>query len=324
MPRARTTADLLTDVRARVAAPAANGLLTSAELLTLCDEEMRGEVAALLVSLRSEYWLRTYETSITANVASYRIPDRSLGMGLRDVTIYNSDGREWNAIQVPAEHRYFYAGATWSPSGPFAFTLSDGELVLLPTPAAAGYSLRLRYYATPSRLVPLESGTAISAATALSLTVDDDTVGDIATAGTLFDVVRGAGMHEQLASDLLVVAYDSGTGVVDISSPGMSAEQVSSISVGAAHAGKRIDYACNAGETVFPPIPEVLWPMLVSASARAYCEAIGDARGMEVAGAMLDRRRRLALSMMQPRVDGEVMRPVPIFTPLRSGRTRWR
>ena len=52
--RARTTTDLLADVRARVAAPDANGLLSSSEILSLCDQELAGEIAPLLILTKLE------------------------------------------------------------------------------------------------------------------------------------------------------------------------------------------------------------------------------------------------------------------------------
>lgn len=322
MPRARTTDDLLSEVRARVAAPSANGLLSSTELLELATQELRTEIAHLLISIRSEYWLANYTASITSGVSSYRLPDRALGMGLRDVTIVDSNSREWNAVQIPADQRYLWTrGQNWAPSGPFAFTLDNGSCVLLPAPtsAASGYTLRLRYYVQPSRLVAVSETAAITRATSDTTLALEGTipswVSNISDFDVYVDVVRGGGMFDLLLMDGLASSYSDPTLTLDATTPIDSAEVAD-----ARYAYGRRDVFCKAGETSYVQVPDSVWPLLVALTCRAYCEAIGDMRGMEAAAAMYERKRKAALGILEPRVDGEVMRPVPIHTPLRRGR----
>ncbi|UJR78928.1 hypothetical protein [Sandaracinus amylolyticus] len=413
--RARTTENLIQDVRTQVGAPrdeAADGMLSNSELLSLCDQELEGEIGPLLISTRSEYWLRTEDQPISVGKASYSIPYRSLAMGLRDVTIVDSAGEEWNAIQVPASERQYSRQA---PRGraPFDFTLEDGKVVLLPTPTQAGYTLRLRYYATPPKLVQttdaaritglayeqvpgswsslllaananagdtqvrlvdisalppasefyirltegatteavLASGTTDTPNDAALLTemlantyqvgvasvewapvVDGSAIVGVTLAASassrvtsinsLVDVVRGGGMFDPIVADVPVTSWDVGDSVLGIDLSSESAEV--STSPTAISEGGRQDYVCVAGETVYPSIPAQLWPTFVSACARAYCGAVGDMRGFETATAILERRKRDALGVMIPRVDGERKRPIPRHTPLRRGARGWR
>jgi len=322
MPTARTTTDLVSDVRARVAAPAANGLVSDLDLLQLLDEEMRTEVAEMLIGVRSEYWLADYTTPIVVGQSAYRIPDRALGMALRDVTIIAPGGRERSASQIPADQRPLWsAGRAWA--GVTCFTLENGSVVLLPEPAEAGHTLRLRYYASPSRLVRVADCAGITDAPTSSTLTLSSPGASITTTGSLVDVVRGGGMCEVIAADLEVTGWTSGTSTLAFAPP-LSAAQLADISTPTAStaAGGRMDYACIAGTTCLPPIPESVWPALVALGARAYCEAIGDARGLAVAGAIYERKRASALGILQPRVDGEVRRPTALYTPLRGGRRR--
>jgi hypothetical protein len=315
---AKTTDDLLTDVRARVVAPSANGLLSSTEILALADQEMRTELAAILIGIRSEYWLANYTTSITSGTASYRMPDRALGMALRDVTVYDSNGREYDCVNIPADQRYLWTrGQTWAPTGPFAFTLDNGAVVLLPTPSSSGWTLRMRYYASPSRLVATSEAMAIETPLdADTLRVTEPVVSKITTSGAYVDVVRGAGMFDVIFENITVL-YTSGAGSGELDLYETFDEDDVSDSV---PTNARVDYVCASGETVYPPIPESMWPLLVALTCRAYCEAVGDMRGLEAAAAMYERKKAAALAIMQPRVDGEVQRPMPIFSPLRGGR----
>jgi hypothetical protein len=323
MPRARTTATLLTDVRARVAAPAANGLLSDAELLALADQEMRTELAALLIGARSEYWLADYTTPIVSGVSRYAMPPRALGMALRDVTVVDTAGREYNVSQVPADQRYLWSrGQTWAGNGPVVFTLETDAITLLPTPTAelAGWTLRMRYYVRPSELTLLANASWIDdiiSPTELQPS-EQDPPGNLTVDGFI-DIVPGVGMHVPTLTDLRL--DDWSVFVVTLSVALTSAEQALIYASGN-RVGERLDYICEAGKTVYPQLPESMWPLLVALTCRAYCEAIGDMRGMEAAAAMYERKKSAALGIMTPRVDGEVMRPVPMHTPLRGGRSR--
>lgn len=316
MARTRNTADLLLDVAARVGRPAADGLLSDAELLDRIDEEMRSELTAKLVSVRSEYLLRTYTTSIVSGTASYRIPDRAIGMGLRELLIVDANSNEFNATQVDGEDRFIFANAAATPSGaPFAFTFDDGKITLLPTPAQSGYTLKLRYYGRMSQLVETTAVAAIaSMKTTSSVTLTSPTPpSTISTTGAIVDIVRGDGMHESMYEDLIVSGLSGSdlsftTSVLDSTEIANSATQ-----------NQRIDYVCPRGQTVYPPVPEMLWPALIAIGCRVYCEAIKDTQGMEIAQAMYLRHVENAMTVMKPRIDGEALRPIGRSTPLRGG-----
>lgn len=319
--RARTTTDLVADIRVRTAAPATDGLVSDAELLQLADEEMRTELAQILISARSEYWLAVETQTIVSGTAAYRIPDRALGQGLRDVTVYDENDNEWNLVQIPADRRYLYTQPT-SNGSPAAFTLDNGKVVLLPTPSTSGYTLRLRYYARPPRLDLLTNCAAIlSASSTTSVTLSGTIptwVTQISDADAYVDIVRGDGMRDAILADGIATDYDTPTLTLDATTPIVVADIAST----ASPTGGRVDYLCHAGFTCYPPIPDELQPVLVALGCRAYAEAIGDQAAMQAADAMYRRKAAAARSVLIPRVDGEDLRIVPLGTPLRNGRRR--
>lgn len=313
---ARTTTDLVADVRARVSAPdsASDGIVQDADLVDLLDEELRGELAGIVISTRSQYWLTSYSIALTAGVASYRLPDRALAQTLHDVTLSDSSGREWNVSQANPGEVHRWSGSGRGPDGPAsrAFTLRDGSLVMLPTPASAGLTLKMSYYRRPSRLVLASAASAIDYAdTTTRLYLASAPPAALQVLGALTDIVRGDGMFEPLFEDVAVEAYNGPD--IDLVTPIVVADIATAVT------GGRTDYFCEAGTTVYPPIPMELYPLLVSLGCRAYAEAVGDMRALQVAGVMVDRRRKTALSIMMPRVDAETPRSVSHGTLLRSG-----
>ncbi len=219
-------------------------------------------------------------------------------------------------MQIPAEQRYLWTrGQSWAPTGPFVFTLEDGTLSLLPTPATSGYTLRMRYYASPNRLDLVSNCASIRSVSGDGTYIELMSAAPAAIAtNDYFDVIKGSGMFPVLFPDR--VGTVSGVDIDDVSSPIDGDE----IQAQGSRTQQRLDYVARAGRTPYPPIPESTWPLLVGLTCRAYCEAVGDMRGMEAASAMYERKRASALNIMQPRVDGEVPRPIPLNTPLRGGR----
>lgn len=321
MARTRNTADLLLNVSARVGRPAADGLLSDAELLDRIDEEMRSELTALLVSLRSEYLLRSTTIATVVGTASYRIPDRAAGMTVREVLI--TDGTyEWNATQVAVEDAYAYTGTRLSAGpAPYSFTLRDGYITLLPTPTATTYSIVIKYVGRLSRLIETTAGAAISSAvstTKLSLVTSPTPPSTVTTVGALIDVIRGDGCFEPMYSDEAVSAWSTPELTI---APAITVAEISTSTTQNA----RVDYVCPAGQTVYPQVPESLWPCLVSLGCRVYCEAIGDRAGMSAANAVYEKHLANAHSIMQPRVAGEMVKPVGRSSPLRGAYPgRWR
>lgn len=330
MASVKTTADLLADVRARVAAPASNGLLSSSEILALADQEMRTELGAMLIDARSEYWVTDYTTPVVEGQALYYLPNDGNGLGLRDVTVYDPNGREYNVAQIPQDQRYIWTqGQTWATTAPFVFCLENRGIVLLPTPQqnTSGWTLRLRYYRQPSTLCLVTDAAFIYTVNGdgTTLTVEGAAPAAFSNANgnALIDVVSSAQMHPVIAEERFFTNWSGGGLITNINPPLTDAQraQINSIS---GRAGQRADYVCVSGTTVFAPIPDVLYPVLVGLTCRAYCEAIGDTRGMQVAASMVERKKELAMGQLVPRVDGEIRRPIPLHTPLRAGRTRRR
>lgn len=314
---ANTTDNLLNDVKAGSALPASNGLLSDAEILRLADQELRTTIAELLVEARSEHWVTYSDQTIVSGTAHYRIPDRAMANGLRDVVIRDSSGNEWSAPPASATDRYLYSsGARLNPGSPFAFAVENGRVVLLPTPAQSGYTLRLRFMARPGALVAPSACAVLASVTASSVVMTGSVPSTISGLANLVDIVRGDGMHEAWAQGLHPTAWNGSTtltisGVTPVPTSDYDAPLL---------AAAKVDYVCVAGQTPYPPIPEALWPALVQATKVACLEAAGDRSGMGAALSTLARRAESSKSQIAPRVTGKTERVKPRYSALRRGR----
>lgn len=326
--RAKTSEDLLRDIKARTASANANGLINDQAILDLVNQDLPAEVAHLLIGAKSEYWVRSADQSIVAGQSSYRIPDDSLAMTLHDVVIVeNATGNQWSASQQYGNDQYLYASGG-APRGfaPFDFCLQEGQVVLLPEPQTSGlYTLRLRYYGMPSRLVVTSDAARITGATSSTLTLATNPGLDVTEVGSILDIVRGGGMHEPIAQGVTVSAYDSGTRTLTFT-PALSDEALASISTTSGY-GSRQDWVCLSGETVFPPVPAAMYGAIVALGARALSDVRQDQGGYQTANLAFNQKRNAAIALLTPRVDGQQIKLVPRNTPLRGGSRRrigWR
>ncbi len=401
-----TTADLLSDVKSRVAAPSANGLASDAEILRLADQELRTTIAGVIQAARSEYWVVSETLAIVAGQGDYRIPDRSLANGLHELVVIDPNGREYPVDQVDASDVYVYSqGVSRAWRAPFHFALRGPKIALLPTPTTAfsGWSLKLSYYCRPPQLIPIAQGAPIQQfvyttggpgasiplaenvspgdvevypitndeftddvyaavlfgspavgpftvegliagklqvpagapantdpgsggvwfagsatvsriyAASSSVQFDDPPPTSLQEAGARVDVVRGDGLFETLFSNLTIGIYDSTPEPVVYFTELFDTDEIADTTT-----QTRVDYLVPHGTTVYPPIPDAVYPLFVAAVCRAYCEAIGDVRGYQVADSSYTRKLQDVEAFLAPRVDGSVKRVINRFSALRS------
>lgn len=304
MVAAKTTDDLLTEVRDEAQLPTTDGRIDSAGILRLASKRLSTTIADLLVSLRQERWVTTHaDIPIVSGTARYRIPSRALATGVADILIV--DGSDvYDAPEIDAEERWRYTSGQRGPwRSPFGYTWEGDRIVLLPTPDTSGYSLRVRYPRQPARLVEVDDCMLISSLTATTLTTLSLPSASAWASGPTIDVVKSAP-----GGDVLMMDTAATTSVLTLTVAAVDSE----VAVG--------DYACLAGETCIPPIPESVWPLLVAETALAVLRAIGDPTGTADAERNVAEAGTRAKSVLAPRNRGERKMVIPHASTLRGGR----
>jgi len=309
MVAAKTTDDLLEEVREEAMLPDAEGRIDSAGILRIASKRLSTSIADLLISLRQERWVTTHsDVAIMSGTARYRIPARALAAGVADVLIVDSGGEVYSAHELAAEERWRYTAGRRGPwNSPFAYAWEGDYVVLLPTPDASGYSLRIRYPRQPARLVAVDACVEVKSVGSGVWDPNGAIPGTWGASETL-DYVRGQPGGDVLAIDV-VTTYSS-----PLFTPStMPAE----LGPG--------DYACQAGETCIPPIPESVWAVLVSETALGVLRAIGDPGGTADVERNLAAATVHARNVLAPRNRGERKMVVAHSSALRGGRfAGWR
>lgn len=305
MPAALTADALLTRVKARAQVPSADGRLSDAEILVICDDIIRDDIGLSAYEADDGRWVVTAaDVSITSGVASYRVPTRAWSAGIQTVALIDSSGNELPIGRVDHhEIGDWKAGGVWQDP---RWALIGDAIHLLPTPTDSLYSLRVRYIRRPSTLALIATCGLISGSTSTTLTISADPVPDFAASPTL-DVVRGS-HHGDTLGDSVAMTW---------STPTLTYTAGALASTGALVPASG-DYACPEGTSCVVQVPDVCVRYLTLAAARDVCEAFGDDPGfarMSAAAGAAHKQMDAALaerSRVRPKI-------IPKNSPLRAG-----
>jgi hypothetical protein len=304
-----TTTALLASVRRRgLLPPTADETLTTEDYLEFANDELISTVVPLVLSTREEYFVVDADITTVPNQAEYDIPDRALGMKLRDVRVANGSGRYLELPRLEPERVNDYAQLANGVSGYF---LKANQVVLVPTPTSAT-TLRVSYYRRPNRLVTTDAVLPVTGRTSSTAATYAGTPPTTFTSGTSVDVIKHAPGFDSFLDGGVINTPSGGTVTFT------TGTLPTTVTAG--------DYVCLAGETPIPQIPPELHPFLAQRVLVRALEALGSQK-QAVAEATAERMRVAALEFLTPRADGSsriiVNRHGPGYWKLRQPGPRW-
>lgn len=293
MVAAKTCDDLVTEAKDAASVPDADGRFGTASgalelgILRLASNVLRTTCADLLVGSRSQRWVSSALGSIVSGTYLYAIPERALAAGVSDIII--TDGTdEWSAPEIAASDAWRFINLHGGWDSPYAYCWRDDDIELLPHPTSSAYSLRVKYPRGLLRLVRVSDCARVASKGATTITTAA-TVPSAWTATETLDIVRG-GPNGQPRDIDLAGTLISGTSIT------IAAGVPSTVVAG--------DYVCLDGETCIPPVPDAVWPVLVSGTALRVARVFGDAPGVADLERQTGEDYTLAKKIVNPRSRG--------------------
>lgn len=277
-----TTTDFLTSVRMRGSIPtstSSSNVNNTTNLLSMGTEELHIKLLPLIMSIREEFYVTSKDYSITANQATYALPSRASGMVVRDIQIV--DGSSIYSLR-PIDPDLISTTSTGSVDG---YYFQHNNIVLYPTPGSTSGTLRVRYFARPSRLAATSACAQISAIDTGTNTVTVAAVPSSWSTSTPLDFIKATAPYYNPAVDQTPTNV-AATTITFSSLP-------SDIAVG--------DWLALAEYTPIPQIPHEFQPLLAQMTVVKALEAIGDQGGAKAAKADLDLIQANALQLITPR-----------------------
>jgi hypothetical protein len=310
-----TADDLDTAVRLRGRLPTGSSALSTAQVLSLADDEILGVIWPLLHKRRGNYGVRHEDQAIAANVSAYRMPALAVGATNRVVCYVDADGDEAAIAEVPLEER-----GDWESGGSgvwdrgLAFCVEGDRIILLPTPTTATGSIRIKYQRRPPKLIAAASCVLV---TSISNTYRyNGTVPASWTTATIVDVLESRPNFDLLLSKKTPTSVTTGSGYVTLA----DLADTDGITAGIRSLTTPEMYVAPTGYSPVVGLPDVLHPALVSLTTAVAMESLGDAEAGNIARADGMRKLEVALASLSPRGTGMARKVVSRSTPLRWGR----
>ena len=291
-----TSEDLIASVKRRGRIPTA-GDVDTAYLLAVLNEEMQSYIVPFITSQREDYFIAHYDVTLAAGTVSYRLPTRSVGQALREVSIINAQSQLENFPRVSRENL---------GGGTRGFYL-DGNVLMLVVDNPAnvgtlGTAIRMTYHMRPNSLVSTTSVGIIQSINTGTKQVTLTSAPGSFTSASLYDIVRARPGFESLAMDQS--ASVSGTTLTFANT--LPSDLVTG------------DVVCLAGEANYPQVPLEIHPLLAQRACAKILEAQGDAEQLGSSLQALGRLEADAAKLLTPRVAGEVERIINRESAFRS------
>lgn len=190
-----TSDDLINAVKRKISFPISQNTFTEDEILAFANEEMMISQVPSVLSFHEEYFVYSQVVALEANKSRYPIPERAIGMRLRDLFWKDEQNSLYEMVRVSSEDKAFYQDSTDLNTLTYKYYLEGNDVVLTPNvKAVPSGSLVFYYFIRPNQLVRNERAAIINAF-AQSITVNNASVvaGDTVTINDIvYTAVAGA------------------------------------------------------------------------------------------------------------------------------------
>jgi hypothetical protein len=298
-----TTNSLLTKLRLLPLMPSVQALFSDSDLLTILNLELNSKIYPLIDNQTEEYFV--YLANIPHNQAQtlYPIPSRALGGKLRALSFVDPNNNEIRLPRLRPEDIMSNVNALGIAINPalWGFYLTNNDIQLYLSSVTGNISnypfLRARYIRQPNQLVlPNACAQVVSM---LGNIVTVNAVPSNYTTADAYDMISNVPNFNALQDDS-VCTNISGNMMTFTTLP---VDQLGNVSL-------RIgDWICLSGQS---PVAQIMfnpgYDLLLQLSAAKCLEIHGDVQGYNVAMSQAADMKNYLISILTPRVDGNVIR----------------
>jgi hypothetical protein len=301
-----TTTTLLSTLRLLPLMPSVQALFSDSDLLTILTFEMNSKIYPMIDNQTEEYFVYVADIPyVTTSKPSqiYPMPARALGGKLRSVSFVDSNDNEIRIPRLRPEDTMSNVNATGLAINPalWGFYIQNNSIVLflgsIAGSSSSFKSLRLRYIRQPNNLAATADCAQVTAIVGNNVTVTN--IPSTFSTSVLYDMVSNVPNFNALQDDSTCTAISSLT-MTFASIPVDSFGNVT-LKVG--------DWICLMGQAPVAQIPfSPGYDLLLQLAAAKCLEIHGDTQGFNVAMSQAADMKNYLISVLSPRVDGNVIR----------------
>jgi hypothetical protein len=282
-----TTADLLSIIKKRAYVPNAQETLDDQDLLDMATDEMHSMIVPAVLSTNQEWYVTPFSTTITADTTELDIHSRSIGGSLRDVT-FVTGGSEHGLTRLNLEDKS-YVTNQGAISG---FYVQGNQLKLM---GAQDGEIIQYFHARPGRLVTTDSCARIESVDVANKLLTVDAIPSTWVVGNKIDVIK-SNPHFEYRSISLTITNIAGGAIEVAETPS------SKIVVG--------DWVSLEDTSPVPQIPVEWFQYLAQTVVTQVLNNQSDFDAGKISYAKSEQLRNAAISLMSPRIVGELKKAV--------------
>lgn len=148
-----TTDDLVEAIKRKIAMPTFQSTFSYDDIVKFLNEEMMISQVPRLLQYHEEYYVFKKRIPLKSNVSRYAIPDRAVGMRLRDIKFVDTNGNYFDLTQIPADDKAFFQRSIGQNDAIHKFYVEGNDIVLTPTTITSPTgSLEMFFYIRPNQL----------------------------------------------------------------------------------------------------------------------------------------------------------------------------
>jgi hypothetical protein len=173
-----TSDSLIEAVKRKISFPVSQETFDEDDILAFANEEMAISQVPSILQYHEEYLVYTEEVELESNKSSYQIPDRSIGMKLRDIFWKDENDNLFEMSRVNSEDRATWQSSTGTNTTIQKFYVQGNDIVIVPEIGdSPSGSLLFVYYLRPNQLVR-DSRAALVESFTKAITLDNSALSD--------------------------------------------------------------------------------------------------------------------------------------------------
>lgn len=167
-----TSDDLIDAVKRKIAFPVSQETFSEADILAFANEETFISQVPSVLMYHQEYFVFPVTVALVADQSRYPIPDRAIGLRMRDIMYQDTQGNLFEMTRIDAADKAYFQRNVGANSAIHKYYIEGNEVVLLPQ-VVGGVSGNLVFYIylRPNQLVATSRAATLQSISAASDTV---------------------------------------------------------------------------------------------------------------------------------------------------------
>lgn len=150
----KTSDDIIDAVKRKIMFPISQSTFDEDDILAFANEEMASSQVPSILQFHEEYFVTSKTVALVANKSRYPIPDRAIGLRLRDLFFIDSAGNLFEMTRILPGEEDAYQNGSDSGTPPYQYKIEGNDVVVVPEIGGSPTgSLIFSYYIRPNQLV---------------------------------------------------------------------------------------------------------------------------------------------------------------------------